>query len=111
MLLITAGQVLTASSKPGTPAHSLWIMRCVMQMPLCDRTCMKLTNITEELLCGSAQSFVHNQVDYRKECVYAWCYRTSNMTTNHIIPDCHYFDMETSIISSSKEIQSIATIK
>lgn len=42
--------------------------------------CMKLTNIAQELLLGSADSYDHNQLDYRKECV---CLVLENIKYDH----------------------------
>lgn len=72
--------------------------------------CMKLNSVIQELVLGSAPSFFCNQVDYRKEFV---CLVLENMTYDH---KAHHAGLSSlqhrnTIISSSKEIQSSATIK
>jgi len=71
---------------------------------------MKLSSIIQELLLGSASSFFCNQVDFRKEFV---CLVLENMKYDH---KAHHTGLSSlqhrnTIIFSSKEIQSSATIK
>jgi hypothetical protein len=63
--------MLTTSSDLGAQAHQLLMMVCVMQMAFIrvDRH-IKLTEIVWELniLLGSAQSIIQNQLDYQNVC-------------------------------------------
>jgi hypothetical protein len=70
---------------------------------------MKLSSIIQELLLGSAPNFFRSQVDYRKEFV---CLMLESMK---YVYKAHHTGLSSlwyrnTIISSSKEIQSSATV-